>query len=164
MLNDIAHLQQRCVPTNCLNLRYNNAAGKLEYLLKWVIIPATRTTIYEKSRRTAIVINLNPLIINLLDGPGAGEGGPLLIPNQAIVKLENPGELASGTPGFVPFTPLDMELAKSYQLFHDRNNRHDYTIYVLDDPMTQQQQQQQSTPTIIQLQQQQQFDLHQIKL
>ncbi len=104
------------------------------------------------------------MIINLLDGLGAGEGGPLLIPNQAIVKLENPGELASGTPGFVPLTALDMELAKSYQLFRDRNNRRDYTIYVRDDPMTQQQQQQQSAPTIIQLQQQQQQQqLHQIK-
>jgi hypothetical protein len=71
-----------------------------------------------------------------LDGPGAGEEGTFLRPNQAIIKVENPGELASGTPAFVPLTPLDMELAKSNQLLRHRNNRRDYTIYVRDDPMT----------------------------
>ena len=31
----------------------------------------------------------------LLDGPGAGEEGTLFVPNQPIIKVENPGELAS---------------------------------------------------------------------
>ncbi|EFX62432.1 hypothetical protein DAPPUDRAFT_120242 [Daphnia pulex] len=79
--------------------RYNNAAGKLEYLLKWVNYPSNENyNLWEESQNCncdALILqylekNLNPLIINLLDGPGAGEGGPLLIPNQAIVKLENP--------------------------------------------------------------------------
>ncbi|EFX66124.1 hypothetical protein DAPPUDRAFT_116691 [Daphnia pulex] len=140
---------------------YNNAAGKLEYLLKWVNYPSNENyNLWEESKNC----NCDALIL-FFSTWKAGEGGPLLRPNQVIVKLENPGELASGTPGFVPLTALDMELAKSYQLFHERNNRRDYTIYVRDDPMTQQQQQQQSTPTIIQLQQkQQQQQLHQIKL
>jgi hypothetical protein len=31
----------------------------------------------------------------LLDGPGAGEEGTLFVSNQPIIKVENPGELAS---------------------------------------------------------------------
>jgi hypothetical protein len=47
---------------------------------------------------------------------------------------------ACGTSGFFPLAALDIELAKSYQLLRHRNNRRDYTIFVRDDPMTQQQQ------------------------
>jgi hypothetical protein len=63
----------------------------------------------------------------LLDGPGAGEEGTLFVPNQPIIKVENPGELASicsksiqNHPSicFDPFSNLSLYQASRHSFIH----------------------------------------------